>query len=160
MGLRGPQPTPTRILQLRGTYRKDRHGDPADQPQLEELEALPPPPGFFDTVAAFEWDRIGHELVAKRVLCKADLAAFTGYCCSVSRAVNADRAVMKLGSTMVTPQGFEMARPEVAIAKQAWSEVNKFAREFGITPSSRSRVRVPQPTGANTPKGNPFEDVG
>jgi phage terminase small subunit len=110
--------TPTKVLQLRGTHRRDRHGDPAAEVQFETLKELPPHPGFFDEIAEYEWYRIGPELVAKELLTEVDLAAFTLYCLNVSRVVACEKILKTQGMTIVTPAGFEQARPEVSIARQ------------------------------------------
>jgi P27 family predicted phage terminase small subunit len=150
--------TPTRVLQLRGTHRKDRHGSPEAEIQFAVLTELPPCPGFFDDVARYEWDRVGPELVAKQLLTEMDLAAFTLYCLNVARVVACEKVINQEGMTIRTPQGFELARPEVSIARQCGVEVRKFAQEFGLTPSARTRVRAPETTKPKAKSG--WEDVG
>lgn len=149
--------TPTRVLQLRGTHRKDRHGTPEAEIQFAVLTELPPCPGFFDHVAAFEWQRVGPELVAKQLLTEVDLAAFSLYCLSVARVVECEKR-LRDGLTIMTPQGFIQARPEVSIARQCGVEVRKFAQEFGLTPSARTRVRAPETAKPKAKSG--WEDVG
>jgi P27 family predicted phage terminase small subunit len=145
--------TPTRVLQLRGTHRKDRHGDPADEVQFETLTVLPPAPGFFDAVALFEWDRVGPELVAKELLTEVDLAAFTAYCLNVARMVAAEKAINEKGLIVTTPFGQLQTNPAVSIARQAGVEVRKFSQEFGLTPSARTRVRAPEKPAAPADDG-------
>lgn len=148
---------PTRVLEMRGTRRPDRHGTTDEEPQFEELVALPPAPGFFDDVAKMEWERIGPELIAQKLLTPVDLAAFTGYCLNVARVVAAERDVRVNGLTMRGPQGVK-ANPAVMIARQSAAEVRKFAQEFGMTPSARTRVRGNSGSGEKE-KANPFAKV-
>jgi P27 family predicted phage terminase small subunit len=143
MGKRGPSQTPSKVLQMRGTFRRDRHGDPESEPHFDTLKALPPAPGFFDDVALYEWQRVGAELIAKELLTEVDLAAFTMYCLNVARVVAAEKAINADGLTVLSPQGFK-AHPAVAIARQCGIEVRKFSQEFGLTPSARTRVRTPE----------------
>jgi P27 family predicted phage terminase small subunit len=142
MGKRGPAQTPTRVLQMRGTFRKDRHGDPNTEPEFELITQMPAPPGFLDDVAVMEWNRVGPELVEKQLLTVADLAAFTLYCLNVARVVAAERMILKDGLTTWS-QGGMKAHPAVLIARQSGAEVRKFAQEFGLTPSARTRVKAP-----------------
>jgi P27 family predicted phage terminase small subunit len=142
MGRRGPAQTPTRVLQLRGTFRKDRHGDPATEPEFELVTEMPPPPGFLDDVAVMEWNRIAPELIEKQLLTVADMAAFTLYCLNVARVVAAERLITKEGLTVWTLNGGPKAHPAVLIARQCGAEVRKFAQEFGLTPSARTRVKA------------------
>jgi P27 family predicted phage terminase small subunit len=157
MGRRGPPRTATRVLKLRGTFRGDRHGAGAE-PEYPPLEQLPDPPGFFDEIAVFEWNRIGPELVAKRLLTEVDLAPFTGYCLNVSRMVAAERKIAAMGLLVMTDFG-PKANPAVMIARQSGAEVLKFAKEFGLTPASRTRVEVPD-AGGSKPAKDPWEEVG
>ncbi len=157
MGRRGPPRTRTKVLQLRGTLRQDRHGG-SSEPEYTPLLALPPCPGFFDDIAALEWERVGPELVQKQLLTEVDLAPFTGYCLNVSRMVKAERAVQAKGLTYTTEFG-PKANPEVMIARQAGAEVLKFAKEFGLTPGSRTRVQIPD-AGGGKPAADPWEEVG
>lgn len=151
--------TPTRVLQMRGTFRADRHGDPTTEIQLEPVTGLPNPPHFFDAIAAFEWNRIGHELIEKGLLTQGDMGAFTMYCLNCARVAACEVILKARGMTYITDQGYEMARPEVSIARQCGAEVRKFAQEFGLTPSARSRVRVTTPA-AEKPKSGWDEVAG
>jgi P27 family predicted phage terminase small subunit len=158
VGRRGPPQTPTRVLQLRGTFRKDRHGDPSSEPEFELVTEVPPPPGFLDEVAVMEWNRIAPELIEKKLLTVPDLAAFTLYCLNVARVVAAERMIAKDGLTTWSQSGMK-AHPAVLIARQCGAEVRKFAQEFGLTPSARTRVRVPDKP-AEQPKSGWDEVAG
>jgi P27 family predicted phage terminase small subunit len=144
MGKRGPSQTPTRVLQMRGTYRKDRHGDPNTEPEFELLTEMPPPPIVLDGIGRFEWHRVGPELIAKQLLADVDLAAFTLYCMNISRVIAAERMIADEGLTTWSQSGAK-AHPAVMIARQAGAEVRKFAQEFGMTPSARTRVKATSP---------------
>ena len=151
--------TPTRILQLRGTHRKDRHGNPADEIQVAPLKELPPAPGFLTEVALYEWERVGQQLVAMELLSEVDMGAFTLYCLNVARVVSCEKVLNEKGLTILTPAGFEQARPEVSIARQCGAEVRKFCQEFGMSPSSRAKLRTP----AKPPKAkekDPWSEIG
>jgi P27 family predicted phage terminase small subunit len=140
VGRRGPPQTPSRVLQLRGTFRKDRHGNPDTEPKFELLTEMPPPPIVLDGIGRFEWHRVGPELIEKQLLADVDLAAFTLYCMNVSRVIAAERMIMEEGLTTWSQSGSK-AHPAVLIARQAGAEVRKFAQEFGMTPSARTRVK-------------------
>jgi P27 family predicted phage terminase small subunit len=60
------------------------------------------------------------------------------------RWVEAERQVRKYGSIVKSPvKGFPMKSPYLSVADQAMEAMRKFMVEFGLTPSSRSRIRVP-----------------
>lgn len=160
MGRRGPSQTPTRVLQLRGTFRKDRHGDPETEPKFELLTEMPPPPVVLDGIGRFEWNRVGPELIAKQLLADVDLAAFTLYCLNVSRVIAAERIIMQEGLTTWSQSGAK-AHPAVLIARQAGAEVRKFAQEFGMTPSARTRVKAVEGSGDEKPAAaDPWSQLG
>lgn len=155
MGRRGPAQTHSKILQMRGTMRKDRHGSPGLEPAYAPLLALPPAPGFLDDVGAYEWGRVGSELVEQRLLTEVALAAFTGYCMNVQRMVEAHRECA--GGVTVETEFGPKAHPAVMIARQAGAEALKFAKEFGLTPASLTRVKVPDTNSA--PAEDPWATV-
>jgi P27 family predicted phage terminase small subunit len=148
MGLRGPAPKPTASKKREGTHRADRA--PKNEP-TPEIAAPDCPPGVADDPdAKGYWDSLVPQLVAEGLLSRIDSASLEGLCRSYSVAVRADRLLAK-GVTHITPWG-EQVHPAVAISRNAWTEVRKFASEFGLTPAARSRVNAqPKPKKENTP---------
>lgn len=58
---------------------------------------------------------------------------------------SAEEQVKKFGAIVKSPEkGFPMKSPYLCIADQAMEMMRKFMVEFGLTPSSRSRIRVPE----------------
>lgn len=150
----GRPPKPTAVLRLTGTYRKDRHARRGKEPQPSKPARVPPPPVYLDDVGKQEWSRVARELHGLGLLTVLDMASLAGYCASFARARAAEETLKAKGTTYCTPQGIEMPRPEVAIAKNAWTEVRKFGAEFGLTPSARVRVKAPD--APPDPKVNEF----
>jgi phage terminase small subunit len=87
-----PARTPTKELKFRGTFRKDRHGDPASEPDFELVDRAAEAAGVPRRCRA-RWNgrRVGPELIDKQLLTVADMAAFTLYCVSVSRVVACEK---------------------------------------------------------------------
>lgn len=150
---------PTRVLQLRGTHRPDRHGQPEDEPQFTALVALPKPPRYLDRVAKAEWRTVGKELVAQRLLTIVDLNSFAAYCVNVSRLVRAEELLAKSDILVKTPHGVQ-GNPAIAIQRQAGVEIRKFAQEFGFTPSARTRLRTPTGAPQTATAADPWDAVG
>jgi hypothetical protein len=68
---------------------------------------------------------------------------------TASRWVTAERQVRRLGTIVRSPMNnFPMKSPYLTIADQALEIMRKFMIEFGLTPSSRSRIRMPEDRGA------------
>lgn len=74
------------------------------------------------------------------LLTQIDRAALSGYCASWSRWVEAEDALREFGMLVKTPNGFPIPSPFVAIANKAMKQMLEFLVQFGMTPSSRSRV--------------------
>jgi P27 family predicted phage terminase small subunit len=136
---RKPKPTLTRKLD----------GNPGKRP-LNDREPVPPAgvpecPDHLDDEARAEWFRTAGVLHEMGLLTKADRAALAAYCTVYSRWVHAEAQVKKFGSIVKSPEkGFPMKSPYLTIADQALEAMRKLMVEFGLTPSSRSRIRVPE----------------
>jgi P27 family predicted phage terminase small subunit len=82
-----------------------------------------------------------------------DRAALASYCQWWARWVEAEATLDYLGMVFTTPNGYIQQRPEVAIAQKASDKCRAFLTEFGLTPASRSRIKLPDAG----PPADPFE---
>lgn len=144
MGARGPKPTPTPLLDARGSWRAKTRTDaksplfPVDEPSC---------PSWLSREAKAEWRRVIKWLVSSRVVAEVNRAALTAYCICWGRMHKAEAQIKKKGEVYVSAKtGVEYQSPWVAIANNARSELVKLAAEFGMTPASAGRV---SPTGAS-----------
>ena len=69
-----------------------------------------------------------------------DRAALAGYCTAWARYVEAEEALKKFGTVIMSPNKIPMQSPYLSIANRAMDQMLKFLIEFGMTPSSRTRV--------------------
>jgi P27 family predicted phage terminase small subunit len=151
MGQRGPAPTPSNILQMRGTYRADRHaGAETEAPKLTES---PAPPDEFSPLAQRLWREKAKLLIELDLLTDADLASLEGYVLAHERAIEAERVVAIDGRTVPTSQGIKR-HPELVTAEKARADMRRYETEFGLTPSARLRMR--QPPKPKEPAQNQF----
>ncbi len=138
--MRGRKPKPTVLKLLDGNPGKRRIND--REPGV--ATGVPELPLGMDEEATNEWNRIVPELRDMGVLCRCDRAALAAYCTAWSRWRNAEVQVKKHGPIVKSPdKGFPMKSPYLTIADQALELMRKFLVEFGLTPSSRSRIRLP-----------------
>jgi P27 family predicted phage terminase small subunit len=69
------------------------------------------------------------------------------YCEAWAEWVDAREHLAEEGSVIIAAKsGYAMPNPYVAIGNSAREAIRKFASEFGMTPSSRSRIHVESPT--------------
>lgn len=154
----GRRPLPTAVKKLRGNpgKRKPNKNEPAAPVGDPEM------PKGLSAAAAKEWKAIVPELRQLGVLSKIDRAALAAYCHAYARWFQAEEEIRKLGIVVKEPillQGLETdyvrykKNPAVTISETATKIMKAFLVEFGMTPSSRSRIHVEKP-----PENDPLED--
>ena len=142
MAARGVRPLPTKLKVVRGTLRKGRAN--AQEPALPV--EIPRCPAHLGAEAKREWKRVSRELAGYGLLTRIDRAALALYSEAWGRWVEAEEALRKYGVMIKAPSGFPMQSPYLAIANKAMEQMRAMLTEFGMSPSSRTRVHaVPPP---------------
>lgn len=132
----GPKPRPTKFKILEGT-RKDR----INQREPKPPPVIPDPPDILDEIAQGEWGRLAPMLEQCGILTEIDGNALAALTTWFSRWVQAERMVQKSGLIVKAPKtGVPMQNPALSVANKALQEMTKLLTEFGMTPSSRSKV--------------------
>jgi P27 family predicted phage terminase small subunit len=144
----GRKPLPTRLKLLRGNPGKRRLNADEPQPPL----ARPSCPRHLGKEARREWRRIVPKLEAIGVLTEIDRTALAAYCDAWGRWVEASLGLQKSGMLIKGRQGEAVKSPYLPVINQAIEQMRMMLIEFGMSPSSRSRLRVPQKAAAD-----PFE---
>ena len=103
---------------LKGTFRKDRHGDPKKKPKLKTQ--LPETPDWLTSSALKEWKRICKVLEKAGVLTEADQTVLSQYCLLVS----------------------ELQEKLEDFSAVKHTQLRLCQIELGLTPSARSRITV------------------
>ncbi|MCE5334359.1 MAG: phage terminase small subunit P27 family [Desulfobacteraceae bacterium] len=104
-----------------------------------------------------EWKRISKELHLIGLLSNIDRSALAAYCMTYARWVEAENGVKKTGLVIETKDGNVIQNPLVGIANTAMKLMHKFLTEFGMTPSSRSRISVEKPNAGKDPAESYFD---
>ena len=146
----GTKPKPKALRLLQGEKKKSRINQNEPQPEL----GVPVCPAFLSETAKAEWDRISKELDKLGLLTEMDMAALAGYCDAYGRWADASVILKKEGLIIRTETDRIVQNPALAIIAQALKEMKGFLVEFGMTPSSRTRVSAPK----KKPK-NSFADI-
>lgn len=134
--MRGRKPKPTRLKELAGNPGKR----PLNRSEARIPASLPTCPAHLSREAKAEWKRMAQVLYSYGLLTEVDRAALAAYCQVYGRWVKAERMVTKHGMTDWTAHGTLTVSPYIRIARQAMDDLRKLCLEFGLTPSSRSRV--------------------
>lgn len=90
------------------------------------------------------WRRLVGVLGPAGVITEGDLAALELMCESYEDRCAARRRYLAEGMTVEGSKGSPVISPYVRIAKAYQEEMRWFLAEFGLTPSSRTRIKVDQ----------------
>ncbi len=135
----GPKPKPSNLKRLEG-FRKERINQQEPRPRLSKR--VPPAPSYLPALAKKEWKRHATELHRLGLLTDLDRPALEGYCQAYAAFVEASINIQKHGVLVKAQSGFPIQSPYLGIANQASDRMKKWMCEFGMTPSSRSRIEV------------------
>ena len=136
MGLRGPAPTPSKILKARGSRRADARA--AEEVSLGT--GAPKVPPNLPAEAAAEWARQVKALEAAGVVAPVDRAALALWCCTWSDWVEAReliRTTLANGGSIVNL----IAAGVYGVEQKAADRLLRIAAQFGFTPAARVRLR-------------------
>ncbi len=147
MGQRGPKPLPANVHALRGNASKKPIAQMLDgiHPEVE----IPSCPMHLQAEARKEWRRVSVELEALGLISRIDRAALSGYCSAWAETVHCERKINELnaadekgeaGLVSLTSSGYQQMSVWLQIRNRAYDRMMKFAAEFGMSPSARSRV--------------------
>jgi P27 family predicted phage terminase small subunit len=152
----GRKPKPTHLKLLEGDPNKCRIN--MDEPK--PYPKAPKVPTWLSREAKAEWRRLAPQLEAIGILTELDMAMFASYCAAFGKLVWAEKMIKQQrkegaklsgGLIMQTPTGAYQTNPYVWIYNKALEQIRNFGSEFGLSPSSRTRIKVVKPdTDENT----------
>lgn len=156
MARRGPAPTPTRILELRGSWRsKTRPGEPKPR------RSRPRPPDWLSDEAKAQFVAIVRRLWAQGVVTRVDEGALAFYADLLVQYRKASEFVSKHGDVYVVrgkPRaegeegkliGFK-PYPQAKRQESLAMLLLRLSREFGLTPAARTEVSADVPAAPQT----------
>ena len=157
MGQRGPRPTPTPILKLRGSRELESRRD-------EPIPDVGRPirPSWVKGRARKVWEEITPKLARMGVLTKIDRLALARYCDTWAMWHECREFIAKHGS--MYPIKGKDGKPKYFGQYPVVAQLHKHAEvlrrlevEFGLTPAARTRIKVEAPKDADR---DPFADLG
>lgn len=117
------------------------------RPPREDVPVPPPGqpecPEHLDEIARKHWTKLTKLLGGMGLLTSADEDAIAAYCQSYSRWVQAEASIKKYGLMIASKDKKSLIKsPYLKISDDAKDRMLRIGLEFGLTPSSRSRVSV------------------
>ncbi len=134
----GPPPKPTALKKLEGNAGKRKLNASEPKPKAQ----LPRCPVQLSPNAKTTWKRLGDKLLKSGLIAELDEAAFAVLCESYAayldllKRARADGPIVNIG-------GQAVPNPYLSRADREAEKVRKLLGEFGMTPSSRSRIALP-----------------
>jgi P27 family predicted phage terminase small subunit len=137
--MRGPKPLPTHLKLMKNSHPERIN---KAEPKPKKPKACPLSPEDLTGDARKEWDRVSEELYQMGLLTGVDQSVLAAYCEMRARWREAERGIKEIGLTVQAGNGTTIPNPLVGIANKAASDMVKYAIEFGMTPSARSRIKA------------------
>ncbi len=139
----GRKPVPTYLKVLRGNPGK--RGLNKAEPQPEP--GIPSCPAHVRGPARIEWYRTVKELAAIGAITQLDRGKLAALCVAYGRWVTAENSLVETGGEITKAPKTKalMQNPWLAVANKALEQYSKLASDFGLDPSSRSRISALKP---------------
>lgn len=102
-----------------------------------------PCPKWLNEIAKKEWRRIAKIFAdEEKEFTNKDLKALEAYCINYAKWQKCEEILQAEGYSMeVGDNGYIQQRPEVSIANKAQTELRAWAKELGLTPAARQRMK-------------------
>ena len=137
----GRKPLPTHLKLVKGTARPHRLNKDEPKPTV----AVPEPPSHLDERAKAKFVAMAEMLARHGVMTELDAGALSRYVVVWCRWVDAEAEIKRRGPVVKTEGGNIIQNPFLAVANKCLLQMAQLESEFGMTPSSRSRIRMAEP---------------
>lgn len=148
MGRRGPAKEPSSLTLIKGNPGKR----PINKKEPKPKPTAPKCPSWLNSDAKKMWRNLAPELEKLGLFTIVDGEAFAAACQSYGVWVQTEKVLMEKGRVMkigrYDKEGneistYEQQRPEVSIGNSALKNFKSFCVEFGLTPSARTGIEIP-----------------
>lgn len=141
----GPTPQPTKLAIAKGTHQASRRLP--NEMDFQPLVKAPRAPKHLNKKAKKEWRIVCSNLIAIKMLYLVDLPQLQAYCFQVSILEDAQVKLSEADGYVVTETNkggheYQAKSKWMSIHNEALDRVNKLGREFGFSPSSRTRISM------------------
>ena len=137
----GRKPLPTHLKLVKGTARSHRLNKDEPKPSV----GAPEPPAHLDERAKAKFVTMAEMLARHGVMTELDTGALARYVVVWCRWVDAEAEIKRRGPVVKTNNDNIIQNPFLAVANKCLLQMAQLESEFGMTPSSRSRIRMAEP---------------
>lgn len=135
IGTRGPAPKPTNLKKKYGINLNI-----SNEPQPQSV--APEKPMYLDDRASAEWDKIVPMLLELGLLTKIDGTTLANWCILHSQMQQAANILKRSQILVKGEKGNLVKNPAFYVLCECVDRLNRLAHEFGMTPSSRTRITL------------------
>ncbi|HFV9291653.1 MULTISPECIES: phage terminase small subunit P27 family [Serratia] len=137
----GPPKTPTHLRLVRGNPSKRAINKNEPKPP----SGVPPTPKHFDKQGKYWFKRMAEELDALGVMSQLDARALELLVEAYTEYRHHCEVLDQEGYSYKTDEGLVKPHPQAAMKADVWKRMRGMLGEFGMTPSSRSKVNTTGP---------------
>lgn len=137
--MRGRKPLPTKTHELNGNPSR-LNLEARKEAEPKPIAGMPPKPAM-STEAGEAWDYVCQHLDSMGILAASDQQAIALLCKNWALLIEAESHLKKEG-IIVTVNGQRQRNPWLRVKLETEKPVLKLLSEFGLTPSSRSRIAI------------------
>ena len=133
----GRKPQPTALKLMKGVAKERLN---LNEPEFAKVTGKDSaPPDYLVPLAAGEWRRIFPELKKTGILTKLNRNVLAGYCAAYANWREVQDRLNRDIKSLIPPAVV------LRMANQALESLRRYASEFGLTPSSQSRIIAKNP---------------
>lgn len=142
MGLRGPQPKPSKIRELEGITKPCKMPEHEPKPKLATSTDCPV---SLNPAQKLVWDSLAPELMRIGTLSLTDIPAFLRYIDlsieyhEMQRQIDGKNYILVIRHEDGKPKNAKVM-PQIQIRNEAMAHMLRLEQHFGMTPASRTRI--------------------
>lgn len=135
--MRGRKPKPTALKLIDGNPGRTKISK--NEPKCFASAKVPT---WLSREAKVEWRRYAPELERMGLLTEIDVPVFAGLCSAIADFRWCEKHLAENGRLTTAKNGEPRTSPVVVQRRHALEHIRQFSAEFGLTPSSRTRITV------------------
>ncbi len=143
----GTKPKPTALRLLEGDKHTERINKNEPKPSDSSLVS----PVWLTDEGIKLWNNYASVFKNLNTFKKTDEMSFATWCQEMGRYIELQGIITTKGYTTTNIRNGDKAIPEMAMARECLKNARALAIEFGMTPSSRSKLSVPDGSGETDP---------
>lgn len=140
---KGRKPKPPIVRILEGTRA---HGGVKGVDMARIAEGVPDAPPHLDGIALEHWHYLAGHLGRAKLLELVDLGQLANACIAYAQIIAAKEHIAAHGITLLDLKTDSIKKnPACSVLSDSMARYHSIASEFGLTPSSRAKLRMPTP---------------